>query len=216
LDVRHAARFGHGRTNVKEINVDYAWAGSERQWMFACYGLLPLHYEALYLTLDKAFTDQSDICRTFPAFLLGSENSRNSQLYNNLSGGTCAGRRKAYRKITATHTGAETQAALPAQNSFAASNRTAQHSRSGVSVSTPGSLPGDPLNDPENPRYGSAVEAEVVPELDSARVWWRCGNGAAETLSDLGIKRGGITANRDGQNHALHIFNQQQNTNHKG
>lgn len=68
------------------------------------------------------------------------------------------------------------------RNNFAASNRTALHGSTAGSESTPGSLPGNPLNDPENPRYGSALEAEVVPTLEVARVWWRCGNGAANHL----------------------------------
>jgi hypothetical protein len=39
----------------------------------------------------------------------------NSPVKKSLSGGTCAGSRKACRKTTATHTGSETQADQPAQ-----------------------------------------------------------------------------------------------------
>lgn len=139
--------------------------------------------------------------------MISSRSSWVEPVYNNLSGGLNAQGHVVPETLGEFHR--VHWPALPAQNSFAASNRTAQHSRYGVSVSTPGSLPGNPLNDPENPRYGSAVEAEVVPELDSARVWWRCGNGAAKTPSvpgglkrsdemlqnqkDLGIKRCGRT-----------------------
>lgn len=55
------------------------------------------------------------------------------------------------------------QMAVPlTSTNFAALNRAALHGRTAESESKPGSLPGNPSNDPENPRYGSAVDTRVV------------------------------------------------------